>query len=198
MSDKHPVEKLVTEVLSGLKLIDKSSHKGIHKVWILQNMLIPRLCWPLLIYKISISVVNHLEHKISSYLRKWINIYHSTTNICFYSSTFPCPLPLKSLTSILKSTKISGHLLLRESADKKNSESTSQLNCGFWDIIEADVDAESRLEFQKVTGHHQPSKAGFGSFINPSIPRKNSHEYRRLISDLVHEVHENAYQAKSI
>ena len=28
------------EVLSGLKLIDKSSHKGIYKVWILQNMLI--------------------------------------------------------------------------------------------------------------------------------------------------------------
>ena len=56
-SDKHSVDKFVTEVLSGLKLIDKSSHKGIHKVWILQNMLIPRLCWPLLIYEISISVL---------------------------------------------------------------------------------------------------------------------------------------------
>ena len=65
VSDKHSVEKFVTEVLSGLKLIDKSSHKGIHKVWILQNMLIPRLHWPLLIYEISISVVNCLEHKIS-------------------------------------------------------------------------------------------------------------------------------------
>ena len=54
VSDKHSVEKFVTEVLSGFKLIDKSSHKGIHKVWILQNMLIPRLCWPFLIYEISI------------------------------------------------------------------------------------------------------------------------------------------------
>ena len=71
VSDKHSVEKFVTEVLSGLKLIDKSSHKGIHKVWILQNMLIPRLRWPLLIYEISISVVNCMEHKISSFLRKW-------------------------------------------------------------------------------------------------------------------------------
>ena len=69
VSDKHSVEKFVTEVLSGLKLIDKSSHKGIHKVWILQNMLIPRLRWPLLIYEISISV-NCLEHKISSYFKK--------------------------------------------------------------------------------------------------------------------------------
>ena len=149
VTDKHSVEKFVSKVLSGLKLIDRS-HKGIHKVWIPQNMLIPRLRWPLLNYEISISVVNRLEHKMSSYLRKWLNIHLSTTNICLYSLNSPCPLPLKSLTSILKSTKVIGHLLLRESADKQISESASQLKCGFWDVTEAVVDAESRLEFQKV------------------------------------------------
>ena len=110
VSDKHSVGKFVTDVLSGLKLIDKSSHKGIHKVWILQNMLIPRICWPLLIYEISISVINCIEHKFSSFLRKWLNIHHSTINICLCSLTSPCPLPLKSVTSILKSPKVSGHL----------------------------------------------------------------------------------------
>ena len=150
MSDKHFVEKFVTEVLSGLKLIDKSSHKGIHKV-------------------------SCIEHKISSLLRKWLNIHHSRTNICLHFSTSPCPLPLKSLTSILKSTKVSGHLLLKESADKKISESASKLKCGFWDVTEAVVDDESRLEFQKVIGYHQTSTAGFGSFKSPSIPRRNSH-----------------------
>ena len=175
VSDKHSVSKFVTEVLSCLKLIDKSSHKGIHKVWILEIMLIPRLCWPLLIYEISISVVNCIEHKIS-FLRKWLNIHHSTTNICLYSSTSPCPLPLKGLISILKLTKVSGHFLLRESADKQISKSASQLKCGFWDVAEAFLDAESRLEFQKVIGYHQTSRAGFGSFKSPSIPRRNSHE----------------------
>ena len=81
VSDKHSVEKFVTEVLSGLKLIDKSSHKGIHKVWILQNMLIPRLRWPLLIYEISISVVNCIEHKISSLLRKILQL---TLSLCLW------------------------------------------------------------------------------------------------------------------
>ena len=119
MSDKYSVEKFVTEVLSRLKLIDKSSHKGIHQVWILQNMLIQRLRWPLLIYEISISVVNRLEHKISSYLRKWLIIHHSTTNICLYSSTFPCRPPSKSLRSILISTKVSGHLSLRDSGNNE-------------------------------------------------------------------------------
>ena len=110
----------------------------------------------------------------------------------------PCPLSLKSLTSILKSTKVSGHLLLRESADKQISESTCQLKISFWDVPEAVVDAESRLGFQKVIGYHQNSTAGFGSFKSPSIPLRNSHKYRRLISDLVGEVNENAYHAQSV
>ena len=63
-------------------------------------------------------------------------------------------------------------------------------------MAEAVVDTESRLEFQKVIGYHQNSTAGFGSFKSPSIPRRNSREYRRLISDLVGEVDENAYHAK--
>ena len=196
VSDKHSVEKFVAEVLSGLKLIDKSSHKGIHKVWILQNILIPRLRWSLLIYEISILVVICIDHKICSFLKKWLNIHHSTTNICLHSSASPCPLPLKSLTSIRKLTKVSGHLLLRESADKQISKSASQLKCGFWDVAEAVVDAESRLEFQKVIGYHQTSRAGFGSFKSQSIPCRNSHEYRRL--DLVGEVDENACHAKSV
>ena len=197
MSDKHSAEKFDTEVLSGLKSIDKSSHEGMLRMWFLQNMLILRLRWPLLIYEISISVVNCLERKISSFLRKWLNIHHSATNICQYFSTCPCPLPLKSLTSILKSTKVSGHLLLRASADKQILETASQLKCGFWDVAEAVDDAESRLEFQKVIGYHQTSRAGFGSFKSPSIPRRNSHEYRGLVSNLVSEVDENAYHNKS-
>ena len=115
-----------------------------------------------------------------------------------YSLTSPCALLLKSLTAILKSIKVSGHLLLRKSADKQISEPASQLKCGFWDVTEALVDAESRLEFQNVTGYRQTSRAGFGSFKGPSIPRRNSQEYRRLISDLVGEVDQNAYHAKSV
>ena len=88
-------------------------------------------------------------------------------------------------------------MLLRESADKEISESASQLKCGFWNVTEVVVDAESRLEFQKVIEYHQTSRAGFGSFKSPSIPRRNSHKSRRLISDLVGEVDENAYEAKS-
>ena len=67
-----------------------------------------------------------------------------------------------------------------------------------WDVAEAVVDVESRLEFQKVIGYHQTSRAGLGSFKGPSIPCRNSHKYRKLVSDLVGEVDENACDAKSV
>ena len=56
VSDKDPVENFVMDVSSGFQLIDKTSHKGIHIRWILLSICkITRLCWPLLICKISIS-----------------------------------------------------------------------------------------------------------------------------------------------
>ena len=158
-------------------MIDKSFHRGIHKVWILQHLFIPRLRWPLLIYEISISVVLQLEQKISCLLRKWLKLHHSTTNICLYSSISPCPLPIKSLTSVLKAAKVSGHLLLRESSDEFVSSCNPTLKSGFWNVAEAVFTAESRLEFQKLLGYHQTNRAGFGSFHQPETPAKHSHAY---------------------
>ena len=56
------------------------------------------------------------------------------------------------------------------------------------------------IKFHKVIGYikHQRSKADFGSFKSPFIPLRNSHEYKRLISDLFREVDENAYLAKFV
>ena len=57
IKDKDQVEVFCSAVSKGLSLIDKSCHRGIHKIWILQHLLIPRLRWPLLIYEIPITVV---------------------------------------------------------------------------------------------------------------------------------------------
>ena len=62
----------------------------------------PRARWPIQIYVVPFSTILKLEQFTSVYIRKWLKIHHSTTNICLYSSTSPCPLPIKSLTSISK------------------------------------------------------------------------------------------------
>ena len=198
ITDREAVNAFKDQVFHGLDLIDKSFHGGIHKVWILQHLFIPRLRWPLLIYEISISVVLQLEQKTSCLLRKWLRLHHSTTNISLYSSISPCPLPIKSLTSVLKTAKVSGHLLLRESSDEFVSSCNPTLKSGFWNVAEAVITAESKLEFQKLLGYHQTNRAGFGSFHQPETPAKHSHAYRKLVSFVLVEENDEVFRAKAV
>ena len=181
----------------GLSLLDKSAHRGIHKAWILQHLLLPRLRWPLLIYEIPMTVVVKLEQKVSIFLRKWLRLHNSTTNVCLYSSVSPCPLPLKSLSSVLWDAKISGHLLLRDSADEFVSEANIDLKSGNWNDADDVAKAESALEFKKILGYHQTNRAGFGSFSIPELLPKRSHVYRKLISSLANECDETKLEAKA-
>ena len=114
LTEKDQIEIINLAISTLLLLINKSKHRGVHKIWILQHLLLPCLRCPLLIYKILISTVLHFEQKISSYLRKWLHIHRSTSNICLYSSISPCPLSIKKLSSVLKSSKVSVQLLVRD------------------------------------------------------------------------------------
>ena len=122
LTDENSIDELQQKLVLGLNIINKSSFKGTQKLWILQHLLIPRIQWSLIIYEILISHASFLEKKISKFIRKCLNIHSSTTDISLFmlslhSSISPCPLPIKNLTSIVKSSKISGHLLLQDSKD---------------------------------------------------------------------------------
>ena len=65
LKEKDQVEVFSLAVSKGLSLIDKCFHYGVHKVWILQHFLVPRLRWPLLIYEIPVTVVTRIKQKIS-------------------------------------------------------------------------------------------------------------------------------------
>ena len=78
---------------------------------------VPSMQWPILIYEVLISFVSKLEQKASVYIRKWLKLHTSITSLLFYSWASPFPLPVRSLTSVLKSFKITRHLLLKHSQD---------------------------------------------------------------------------------
>ena len=83
LSDRKSISELEKKLLSGLKIIDRSLFKGAQKLWILQHFLVPRIQWPLMIYKISMSAASNLEKKILTYIRKWLGLHSSSTNIAF-------------------------------------------------------------------------------------------------------------------
>ena len=121
------------------------------------------------------------------YIRKWLKLHHSTANICLYSSTSPCPLPIKSLTSILKAAKVSSYLRLRDSTDSSDPlVNTSVPHLKEWKVEDVVKQGEDKIEFEKVLGYHQNNHAGLGFIKQTEVPPKQAHDYRKLVSDKVH------------
>ena len=129
---------------------------------ILQHILIPRIQWPLLCYEVPISQATKLEQKISSFIRKWVHLHKSTLYLCFYSKASLCPLPINSSTSVLKSAKISGHLLIGDSQDLLVACCIPQLKTGSWHVEEAAVTTQSDVKNKLISGHRQFGRKGLG------------------------------------
>ena len=190
LSDRKSIKELEDKLLAGLRAIHKSHFKGSQKLWILQHLLIPKVQWALLIYEVSITCAAVLERKVSVFIRKWLNIHPSTTDISLYSTISPCPLPLKSLTNILRSSKISGHLLLRDSSDPLVSAANPKIRVGMWRPETATNIAEAELNFNKIRGPVNQGNLGLGVVKPTVIPKKCSHAYRKLVSSTSQKIEE--------
>ena len=132
-------------------------------------------------------------------IKDWLGLHHTTSAVCLYASSSPCPLPIKSLLSILKRAKISGHLLLRDSSDPLISGCDIALKSGKWKVAEAANAAEAEISVQQMCGPTQIGRAGLGLHTSKPVPQqKNSHEYRRLISDTYRNIdEEDTFLSKS-
>ena len=71
------------------------------------------------------------------------------------------------MSSILKSSKVSGQLLLRDSLDSNVSAAITEITAGKCCASEAVKDAESRLEFEKILGYHKNNRAITTQKIRP-------------------------------
>jgi len=199
LTDRKNIEELDSKLKDGLLSIDRSKFKGTEKLWILQHLLMQRIRWPLLLYEVPMTHAVQLEQHVSVYIRKWLGLPKCTTNICFYSSSSPCPLPIQSLTHLLKSSKVSGHLQLRDSTDPLVSSAPPVLRVGEWNVSKAVIDAETDIQVKGIIGQSQTSRAGLGIVTRTEIPKsKKCKEYRDLVSGVFKEHEENAISARAV
>ena len=99
-----------------------------------------------------------------------LKLHNSKLSVYLYSAASPCPLPIKRLTSSLISSKVSGHLLLREFSDYFVSAAIINWKLENWTAPEAVNKTKSKLELFRL--YHQCNKAGFGSKSIPEVPSK--------------------------
>ena len=159
------MEVFSSAVSKGLGLISKPLCRGVHTKFGFFNTYLclscARLCsFMRFLYQ---HYILRLEKKISCYIRKWLKLDNSTTNICFYSSVSPCSLSIESLTSVMKSAKVSDHLLLCELFHPCVPGTNIDLKSRNWKVSCTVREAESTFEFKKIIVYHQSNRAGFQS-----------------------------------
>ena len=186
LSDTQRFEELEKKLMDGLTSIDKSFHSGINKSWILQYLLVPKIQWPLMVYEFSLTRVEKFESIISKYLRKWLGLCKSLSNISLYGKCSPCPLPFTSISSIFKCSKARGYLQLRDSDDHHVSNAGIDLSCGRkWSVIHEVESAEQKIEHLKLMGHTQFNRAGLGSVPSTPVPHRGTPAYRKHITSSI-------------
>ena len=195
ISSRTSLNELEKKLLDGLNIIHTSHFTGSQKLWSSQNLLIPRIQWTILIYEVPISLVSKLEQKASVSLK----LYKSITSLPFYSSASHCPLPVRSQTSVLKSSKISRHLLLKQSRDASVSSCVSKLQADNWQVDEAVHACETDIKHKSITGHHQHSCHGLGYIKTSKVPSdKSSRDYRTFIFSHHKEIEDTYAISKAV
>ena len=133
------------------------------KIWCIYFGLIPKLAWPLQIYEVSLTKVETMERLISKFIKKWLGVPNSLTNVVLYSSSTKLKLPTLSL---VEEYKLGKNVTLPNAA--RLSRPTGEQCPAFCDNqseMEGKVaveNAESALRIKEIIGTVANGKAGLG------------------------------------
>ena len=143
--------------------------------------------------------MSKLEQKPLVYIQKWLKLHKAITSLSFHSSASPCPLPVRSLASVLKSFKISRHLLLKHSQDASVSSCVPKLQAGNWQVVEPVWACETYLKHKSITEHHQHSCHGLGYIKTSKVASDiSSRDYRTFVSSHHKEIEDKYAISKTV
>ena len=165
LQDKSTVKDIQVQLKAWLTRIDNTVLPGNLKMWCYQHGIIPRLSWPFSLYDIPLASAFSMERTANGYLRKWMGVPKSFTQVCLYSKTAPVVLPLRSIAEKYKVNKIRHLQQLRFSNDpiaqSTRVQSGSRSN---WEASTALAEVESRLRHSDIVGTVAEGRKGLGSY----------------------------------
>ncbi|XP_053389443.1 uncharacterized protein LOC128552430 [Mercenaria mercenaria] len=199
LTDKGSQERLREQVHDGLQKISKTELPGKFKAWMFQHGLLPRLVWPLMVYEVPISLIETLEQTVSKYLKRWLGLPPSFTNIGLYGKSTKLQLPLTALTEEYKVTKARLLLTLRDSADEKISKAGIDVRTGRkWSVQQAVDQAEANLRHRDIVGTTNIGREGFGQRHQQRWEQANRLEKRSMVQKEIRRSEDQARSARSM
>ena len=111
------LQDLRKQLQGGLCYIDKCDLMNKDKIWYIYFGLIPKLAWPMQIFGVSLTKVETMEWLISKFIKKWLGVPNSLTNVTLYSSSTKQKLPTLLIVEEYKLGKAQLFQMLHDSFD---------------------------------------------------------------------------------
>ena len=212
INDKSATKDLVNRFISSLIKLDKSKLTAFMKLWGLHNLLQFQIRWDFMIYEIPMSIIEKMERKQNIFVRKWLGVSRSLTDVALYSRETPCPLPFRSLVTLFQTTKVTSHLQLQHSKDTQvKSTCTTQKTGKKWSTEAALNAAQSRLNQCRIVGDVRGAfrsnsesnsvgqRGGLGLVPAPKFPESDGkRDHRQQISKAIQEQRDEELMVKAV
>ena len=199
LRDTKRAKEIAVQVTEGLKAIEKCGLPGKLKLWCLQYGLMPRIMWPLTVYDVAITHVESMERQLNKYMKRWLGVPNSMTNVALHSSQTKLTLPVKSLVEEFKVAKCRSFMTLRDSKDPVVKNTQPDIKSGRkWSAEKAVSEAESRLKHKEMVGAVQVGRQGLGWTTSTWWSSASDSERRKLVSQEIHEAEEEKRLATAV
>jgi Reverse transcriptase (RNA-dependent DNA polymerase) len=200
LKDDKVREKISHNIECWLKRVDESRLSGIIKTWIVDNVMVSRLSWSLLIYDFPASVVLDWQTALIRHYKKWLKVCRCAETSIFFRDRKDFGLGLKDLEVENKCFNVVKWHLLKYSLDdqmrnlyrdKLFKERSGKIGRGrnvddapAMTIEKLEDDIAFRDQFQTgVTGHQlSRSGIGYGHFQTKQYDECTNKEKRQLLT----------------
>ena len=198
LNDREQIAEIMSDLEGSLRKLNKCRVPGRYKAWMVQNMLIPKLMWPLTIYEVPETKVKEMQGKITAKLKKWLGLPRSLSVECLYTTTGKLQLPLKELSTEWKAAKTRLQVTLQEAQDPCVRNSGATVDGGRKANTQKGIqEAKVKLETEEIVGIPNKGREGLG--LNPKrywSKTQSMKERRTMIVEKVKEAEEERRRVK--
>ena len=197
LSDREQEEEVQIQVKRSLRKIDKSLLPGKYRAWCLQNVLMPKIMWPLSIYHMTAGSVVKIEHLITAAIKRWLGLPRSLCSAALYGKTMKLQLPFSSVTEEVKVTKTRNVVILEDSKDERIQKAGIRIKIGRkWDARREMEEAKAALHHQEIAGISNVGREGIGFTPRQYYSKVDKQERRKMIVKKVRQKEEQQRMVK--
>ena len=199
LTEQEQIKQFEKEVKQALKNIETCKIPGRYKSWMIQNMLLQRILWPLCIYNVPYSKVEGIQRLITVKLKKWLGLPRSLTVDAIYSNSSKLQLPFTSLIEEVKVTKARKLISFQEAKDPCVRNADIKVDSGRKANTKLEVEeSRSRLKMKDITGIANKGREGLGWNKRQYYCKSSQRDRRTMVTEEIRKKEEENRQIRMV